>query len=112
MKISKGLRIAFVLILMGVLVAAASAKDIMMFLKGDTLDFNRSSMYITYRDDFLKDAGFAANEVAKLRIVDNKVTLSSVIVAGIGALTAVIGILVLVIGFLSTRKKNDSVDFY
>lgn len=232
MKISKGLRIAFVLILMGVLVAAASAKDVMMFLKGDTLDFNRSSItdydkekmikgeissvygqfaimtetekrfgvttsksetkfylvgindtatnkkvfedyddneaydekfvvviaahsadlqakldkniegwqallngetetipagvpfegklwkqpkdskYITYRDDFLKDAGFAANEVAKLRIVDNKVTLSSVIVAGIGALTAVIGILVLVIGFLSTRKKNDSVDFY
>lgn len=232
MKISKGLRISLLMIFIGILVAAASAKDVMMYLKGDTLDFNSSSIsdydkekmikgeissvygqfaimtetekrfgvitsksetkfylvgindtatnkkvfedyddneaydekfvvviaahsadlqakldknidgwqdllngntetipagvpfegklwkqskdskYISYRDDFLKEAGFSAEELAKLRIVDTKVTFSELIVAGIGVVTALIGIIILLIGLLSGRRKNDSVDFY
>ena len=63
--------------------------------------------YINYRNDFVKECGFDLSQVAEFRMVDNPPNMSDVIISAIAALLTVIGLIILIVGLISARRKNS-----
>lgn len=74
---------------------------------GKTWKQSTDDEYINYRNDFVKECGFDLNQVAEFRMVDNPPNMSDVIVSAIAAVLTVVGIIVLIVGLISARRKNS-----
>lgn len=68
--------------------------------------------YIGFRDDALKDIGFAQNEMAEMKAMDNRPGASSLVVLGVGAALFLGGLLFLIIPPILRKKKENEFQEY
>lgn len=68
--------------------------------------------YIKIKNDALKEIGFDASEIAELKVMDNKPGVMSLVLFIGGIVVALIGLVVIITSFVSSRRRASEELYY
>ena len=72
----------------------------------------KNDEYVKIKNDALKEIGFDASEIAELKVMDNKPGAMSLVLFIGGIVVALIGLIVIIASFVSSKRKASEELYY